>query len=100
LLALLFCRQTQLKVFAVQKGLTTKIDAMADASNPLTNPCLTDLNLANECIQADPKSCGCFVQPFLTTFPAEVETSFREVLASQNPDDPDFCQATNDNICE
>jgi hypothetical protein len=69
---------------------------MADPSDP----CATEIQAADTCILADVENCVCLEETFLETFPTEVESSFQAFLATQDPADPLFCQATNDNLCE
>jgi hypothetical protein len=74
---------------------------MADPPfDPLTNPCATEIEVADACILADIDTCVCLEENFLEVFPVDVDSSFREFLATQDPADPSFCQATNDNLCE
>jgi hypothetical protein len=73
---------------------------MADASLAETNPCVVELEAANTCIAADTATCTCFNQPFSTTFPADFEAAFRQTLAFYPPDSPDFCDASNEKVCE
>jgi hypothetical protein len=75
----------------------------ADPANPFddtTNPCINELETAEVCIFYDAENCYCMGEAFLEVFPVAVENSFRKVLAISSPGDPDFCQATNDNLCE
>jgi hypothetical protein len=78
----------------------TITSTMADPSDPSTNPCVNELQTAAACILADVENCVCMEDNFLEVFPTAVESSFREVLTTQNPADPNFCQATNDKLCE
>jgi hypothetical protein len=73
---------------------------MADPSDPSNNPCATELQVADACILAEIENCVCLGQNFLEVLPTALESSFRQVLTTQNPADPNFCQATNDKLCE
>jgi hypothetical protein len=72
--------------------------AMADQAN--TNLCSSELSRANDCVTADPESCDCFEGDFTKGFPIAVEGAFRDVLAYQNPEDPGFCDASSQKVCQ